>query len=138
MEAAKIAEAHEFITALPNGYDTIVGERGQKLSGGQRQRLSIARAVLKDPPVLILDEATSSVDNETEAAIQRSMERIIVGRTTIVIAHRLSTVRNADRIFVLERGVLREHGRHEELVAAEGIYAGLWQVQTGEKTQIPG
>jgi ATP-binding cassette subfamily B protein len=138
VEAAKIAEAHEFITALPNGYDTIVGERGQKLSGGQRQRLSIARAVLKDPPVLILDEATSSVDNETEAAIQRSMERIIVGRTTIVIAHRLSTVRNADRIFVLERGVLREHGRHEELVAAEGIYAGLWQVQTGEKTQIPG
>ena len=138
VEAAKIAEAHEFITALPNGYDTIVGERGQKLSGGQRQRLSIARAVLKDPPVLILDEATSSVDNETEAAIQRSMERIIVGRTTIVIAHRLSTVRNADRIFVLERGVLREHGPHEELVAAEGIYAGLWQVQTGEKTQIPG
>ena len=138
VEAAKIAEAHEFITALPNGYDTIVGERGQKLSGGQRQRLSIARAVLKDPPVLILDEATSSVDNETEAAIQRSMERIIVGRTTIVIAHRLSTVRNADRIFVLERGVLREHGRHEELVAAEGIYASLWQVQTGEKTQIPG
>ncbi len=138
VEAAKIAEAHEFITALPQGYDTIVGERGQKLSGGQRQRLSIARAVLKDPPVLILDEATSSVDNETEAAIQRSMERIIVGRTTIVIAHRLSTVRNADRIFVLERGLLREHGRHEELVAADGIYAGLWQVQTGEKTQTPG
>ncbi len=132
VEAAKVAEAHDFITALPQGYDTIVGERGQKLSGGQRQRLSIARAVLKDPPVLILDEATSSVDNETEAAIQRSMERIIVGRTTIVIAHRLSTVRNADRIFVLEKGVLREHGRHEELVAAEGIYASLWQVQTGE------
>jgi ATP-binding cassette subfamily B protein len=132
VEAAKIAEAHDFITALPQGYDTIVGERGQKLSGGQRQRLSIARAVLKDPPVLILDEATSSVDNETEAAIQRSMERIIVGRTTIVIAHRLSTVRNADRIFVLEKGELREHGRHEELVAAEGIYASLWQVQTGE------
>lgn len=132
VEAAKIAEAHDFITALPQGYDTIVGERGQKLSGGQRQRLSIARAVLKDPPVLILDEATSSVDNETEAAIQRSMERIIVGRTTIVIAHRLSTVRNADRIFVLDKGELREHGRHEELVAAEGIYASLWQVQTGE------
>lgn len=136
VEAAKIAEAHDFITALPQGYETIVGERGQKLSGGQRQRLSIARAVLKDPPVLILDEATSSVDNETEAAIQRSMERIIVGRTTIVIAHRLSTVRNADRIFVLERGVLREHGRHEELVAAEGIYASLWQVQTGEMVPI--
>ena len=138
VEAAKIAEAHDFITALPQGYDTIVGERGQKLSGGQRQRLSIARAVLKDPPVLILDEATSSVDNETEAAIQRSMERIIVGRTTIVIAHRLSTVRNADRIFVLEKGVLSEHGRHEELVAAKGIYASLWQVQTGETVRMPG
>jgi ATP-binding cassette subfamily B protein len=138
VEAAKVAEAHDFITGLPQGYDTIVGERGQKLSGGQRQRLSIARAVLKDPPVLILDEATSSVDNETEAAIQRSMERIIVGRTTIVIAHRLSTVRNADRIFVLEKGVLREHGRHEELVAAKGIYASLWQVQTGETVRMPG
>jgi ATP-binding cassette subfamily B protein len=133
VEAAKIAEAHEFITELPDGYDTVVGERGQKLSGGQRQRLSIARAVLKDPPVLILDEATSSVDNETEAAIQRSMERIIVGRTTIVIAHRLSTVRSADRIFVLEKGELREDGRHEELVSEGGIYAGLWRVQTGER-----
>jgi len=130
--AAKVSESHDFITSLPNGYDTVVGERGQKLSGGQRQRLSIARAVLKDPPVLILDEATSSVDNETEAAIQRSMERIIVGRTTLVIAHRLSTVRNADTIFVLEKGELREHGRHEELVAAEGIYANLWRVQTGD------
>jgi len=133
VEAARIAEAHEFITELPQGYDAVVGERGIKLSGGQRQRLSIARAVLKDPPVLILDEATSSVDNETEAAIQRSMERIIVGRTTIVIAHRLSTVRNADRIFVLERGVIKEHGRHEELVTGDGIYAGLWRVQTGER-----
>ena len=132
VEAARVAEAHEFITTLPQGYDTVVGERGQKLSGGQRQRLSIARAVLKDPPVLILDEATSSVDNETEAAIQRSMERIIVGRTTIVIAHRLSTVRNADRIFVLEKGELREQGHHEELVASGGIYANLWRVQTGQ------
>ncbi len=130
--AAKVAEAHDFIMALPDGYDTIVGERGQKLSGGQRQRLSIARAVLKDPPVLILDEATSAVDNETEAAIQRSMERIIVGRTTIVIAHRLSTVRHADRIFVLENGRLREHGQHEELLKIDGIYASLWRVQTGE------
>jgi ATP-binding cassette subfamily B protein len=133
VEAARVAEAHEFITDLAQGYDTIVGERGQKLSGGQRQRLSIARAVLKDPPVLILDEATSSVDNETEAAIQRSMERIIIGRTTIVIAHRLSTVRNADQIFVLDKGVLRERGRHEELVTAGGIYAGLWLVQTGQQ-----
>lgn len=132
VQAAKTAEAHDFIMALPQGYDTIVGERGQKLSGGQRQRLSIARAVLKDPPVLVLDEATSAVDNETEAAIQRSMERIIVGRTTIVIAHRLSTVRHAEQIYVLENGVLREHGRHEELVARDdGIYATLWRVQTG-------
>jgi ATP-binding cassette, subfamily B, bacterial len=129
--AAKIAEAHDFITQLPEGYDTIVGERGQKLSGGQRQRVSIARAVLKDPPVLILDEATSSVDNETEALIQRSLEKIAVGRTTIIIAHRLSTVRNADRIFVLERGQLKEQGTHEELVTLNGIYAGLWGVQTG-------
>jgi ATP-binding cassette subfamily B protein len=133
VEAARVAEAHDFITDLAQGYDTIVGERGQKLSGGQRQRLSIARAVLKDPPVLILDEATSSVDNETEAAIQRSMERIIIGRTTIVIAHRLSTVRNADQIFVLDKGILRERGRHEELVTAGGIYAGLWRVQTGQQ-----
>jgi ATP-binding cassette subfamily B protein len=129
--AAKTAEAHQFITELPQGYDTIVGERGQKLSGGQRQRLSIARAVLKDPPVLILDEATSAVDNETEAAIQRSMEKIIVGRTTIVIAHRLSTVRNADTIYVLDNGQLHEQGRHEELVEMGGIYASLWDVQTG-------
>ncbi|MCZ7545617.1 MAG: ABC transporter ATP-binding protein/permease [Anaerolineae bacterium] len=134
--AAKIAEAHDFIMELPEGYDTIVGERGQKLSGGQRQRVSIARAVLKNPPVLVLDEATSSVDNETEAAIQRSMERITVGRTTIVIAHRLSTVRRADRIFVLDNGALCEHGRHEDLLARDGIYAKLWRVQTGERVAL--
>ena len=134
--AAKTAEAHQFIMELPRGYDTIVGERGQKLSGGQRQRLSIARAVLKDPPVLILDEATSAVDNETEAAIQRSMEKIIVGRTTIVIAHRLSTVRNADMIYVLESGRLHEQGRHEELIELEGIYASLWRVQTGALVSV--
>ena len=131
--AAKIAEAHEFIMELPQGYDTIVGERGQKLSGGQRQRLSIARAVLKDPPILILDEATSSVDNETEAAIQRSLERIVIGRTTIVIAHRLSTVRNADMIYVLQNGCLKERGSHETLVHQDGLYAALWRVQTGER-----
>lgn len=136
IEAAKIAEAHDFIVQLPQGYETIVGERGQKLSGGQRQRVSIARAVLKDPPVLILDEATSSVDNETEALIQRSLERIAVGRTTIIIAHRLSTVRNADRIFVLERGQLCESGTHDKLVALGGIYAGLWGVQTGLRKAI--
>jgi ATP-binding cassette subfamily B protein len=135
IEAARVAEAHDFIMALPHGYDTIVGERGQKLSGGQRQRLSIARAVLKDPPVLILDEATSAVDNETEAAIQRSMEKITIGRTTIVIAHRLSTVRNSNRIFVLENGELREQGRHQELIDRNGIYAALWRVQTGERGQ---
>jgi ATP-binding cassette subfamily B protein len=133
VEAAKIAEAHDFIMSLPKGYDTIVGERGQKLSGGQRQRVSIARAVLKNPPVLILDEATSSVDNETEALIQRSLEKIAVGRTTIVIAHRLSTVRNADRIFVFERGQLVEQGRHDELIVTEGIYARLRGVQTGAR-----
>lgn len=133
MAAAEVAEAHDFIMDLPRGYDTIVGERGQKLSGGQRQRISIARAVLKDPPVLILDEATSSVDNETEAAIQRSLERIVKDRTTIVIAHRLSTVRNADRIFVLENGALREEGLHDDLVRGDGIYASLWRVQTGER-----
>ncbi len=129
--AAAAAEADEFIQELPNGYDTIVGERGQKLSGGQRQRLSIARAVLKNPPILILDEATSAVDNETEAAIQRSMQRIAVGRTTIVIAHRLSTIRNAQRIYVLESGQVREQGTHDELIEKGDLYSALWRVQTG-------
>lgn len=138
IEAAKIAEAHEFIMSLSQGYDTIVGERGQKLSGGQRQRISIARAILKDPPILVLDEATSSVDNETEAAIQRSLEKIAVGRTTIVIAHRLSTIRNADRIFVLEQGQVTEEGKHEDLLARGGLYAALWRVQTGERLRAVG
>jgi ATP-binding cassette subfamily B protein len=131
IQAAKIAEAHEFITALPRGYDTVVGERGQKLSGGQRQRISLARAVLKNPPVLILDEATSSVDNETEALIQRSLERITRDRTTLVIAHRLSTIVHADRIFVLDQGELSEQGTHSELLRMNGVYAALWAVQTG-------
>ncbi|MFX1255992.1 MAG: ABC transporter ATP-binding protein, partial [Promethearchaeota archaeon] len=131
IEAAKVAEVHDFIMSLPDEYDTLVGERGQKLSGGQRQRIAIARAVLKDPPILVLDEATSSVDNETEAAIQRSLEKIIVGRTTIIIAHRLSTIRNADRIFVLENGVITEQGTHDELVKNGGQYSTLWKVQTG-------
>src|SRR5262249_47261204 len=131
--AAKIAEAHEFITQLPAGYETIVGERGQKLSGGQRQRIAIARAVLKNPPILILDEATSAVDNETEAAIQRSLERITVNRTTIAIAHRLSTIRNADTIYVMEYGKLVESGTHEKLLEENGIYASLWRVQSGLK-----
>ncbi len=131
--AAEIAEAHEFVLALPEGYDTIVGERGQKLSGGQRQRISIARAVLVEPTILILDEATSSVDNETEAAIQRSLERISVDRTTLVIAHRLSTIRHADHIYVMNQGRIAESGTHEQLTAIPGgIYRGLWDVQTGE------
>ena len=133
VSAAKIAEAHEFIAQLPDGYMTIVGERGQKLSGGQRQRIAIARAVLKNPPILILDEATSAVDNETEAAIQRSLERITKNRTTIAIAHRLSTVRNADCIFVMHEGIVVESGQHEQLVEQDGVYASLWRVQSGIK-----
>ncbi|MHA2366324.1 MAG: ABC transporter ATP-binding protein [Candidatus Hodarchaeales archaeon] len=138
IEAAKVAEVHEFVlTSLPDQYETLVGERGQKLSGGQRQRISIARAVLKNPPILILDEATSSVDNETEAAIQRSLEKIIIDRTTIIIAHRLSTIRKADRIFVLVNGVITEQGTHDELVELDGQYSSLWKVQTGEKLLTP-
>nr|WP_199306753.1 ABC transporter ATP-binding protein [Anabaena sphaerica] len=131
--AAKVAEADDFIMRLPQGYETIVGERGQKLSGGQRQRIAIARAVLKNPPILILDEATSAVDNETEAAIQRSLERITVNRTTIAIAHRLSTIRNADCIYVMEHGQLVESGTHEQLLEKDGIYTSLWRVQSGLK-----
>lgn len=131
-QAAQSAEAHEFIQQLPNGYDTVVGERGQKLSGGQRQRLSLARAILRDPAILVLDEATSAVDNETEAAIQRSLEHVTKNRTSVVIAHRLSTVRNAHRIWVLEAGQIIEAGTHEELLEKPGLYAALWRVQTGE------
>ena len=131
IEAAQIAEAHDFIEQLPNGYDTIVGERGQKLSGGQRQRIAIARAVLRNPPILILDEATSAVDNETEAAIQKSLDRITQNRTTIAIAHRLSTIRNAQSIYVMEHGKVVEMGTHDQLVAMDGIYASLWNLQTG-------
>ncbi len=130
-EAARMAEAEEFILALPAGYDTVVGERGQKLSGGQRQRISIARAVLKDPPIVILDEATSAVDNETEAAIQRSMKRMAEGRTVFVIAHRLSTIVDADLICVLDRGRIVEQGSHRALLERDGIYRALWRVQTG-------
>lgn len=131
-EAARLAEAHDFVAAMADGYDTVVGERGQKLSGGQRQRISIARAILRDPAILVLDEATAAVDNETEAAIQRSLARVGQGRTVIVIAHRLSTVRHADRIWVLESGEAGEAGTHDELVDAGGLYGALWQVQTGD------
>lgn len=132
IQAAKMAEAHEFIEQLPQGYDTVVGERGQKLSGGQRQRLAIARAILKDPPILVLDEATSAVDNETEAAIQRSLAHITEHRTTIAIAHRLSTIRHANCIYVMEQGNIVEQGTHEALLAQEGLYYSLWQLQTGQ------
>jgi ATP-binding cassette subfamily B protein len=130
-EAARIAEATTFIDELPKGWDTDIGEDGHRLSGGQRQRLAIARAVLKDAPILVLDEATSNVDNETEASLQRSFDRISADRTTIIIAHRLSTVRNADKIAVLDSGIITEQGTHEELVEADGLYARLWSVQTG-------
>ena len=129
--AAGLAEAHDFIVGLPQGYETVVGERGQKLSGGQRQRLSIARALLTDSPVLILDEATSAVDNETEAAIQRSLARVSHNRTMVVIAHRLSTIRHADRIYVVDGGRVAEFGTHEQLLDHAGIYQTLWNVQTG-------
>ena len=132
IEAAEVAEASAFVNELPEGWGTMVGEGGHRLSGGQRQRVAIARAVLKDAPLLILDEATSAVDNETEAALQRSIERISRDRTTIVIAHRLSTVRRADRILVLEGGRVVEDGNHESLVEQNDVYARLWSVQTGD------
>jgi ATP-binding cassette subfamily B protein len=136
IQAAESAEAHAFIEQLPQGYDTIVGERGQKLSGGQRQRLAIARAILKDPPILVLDEATSAVDNETEAAIQKSLAKIAKGRTTISIAHRLSTIRHADCIFVMRDGHIVERGKHDELLRLCGIYAGLWNLQQGHGSSV--
>ena len=132
-EAAKIAEVSEFVNTLPEKWDTMVGEGGYRLSGGQRQRLAIARAVLKDAPLLILDEATSAVDNETEAALQRSIELVGKDRTTVIIAHRLSTIRGANTILVMDNGKIVERGTHDELIQKEGIYQKLWKVQTGEK-----
>ena len=137
VEAAKMAEAHEFIQNLPEGYDTEVGERGVKLSGGQRQRISIARAILKDPEILILDEATSDVDTETEMLIQRSIDALAADRTTFAIAHRLSTVKDADTIVVLEDGRIVERGTHDELLDNGDLYAHLWGVQAGEIDQLP-
>jgi len=129
IEAAKVSNAHDFIMQLPDGYDTLIGERGVKLSGGQKQRLAIARAVLKDAPILILDEATSSVDTKTEILIQQALERLMAGRTTLIIAHRLSTIRSADMIVVLQGAGIAEMGTHEELMERDGLYRHLYEVQ---------
>jgi subfamily B ATP-binding cassette protein MsbA len=128
VRAAKAANAHEFILAAPQGYQTIIGDRGVQLSGGQRQRIAIARALLKNPKILILDEATSSLDVESETLVQEAIDRLMKGRTNFVIAHRLSTIRNADRIIVIEDGRIRQIGTHEELIGEEGIYRKLYHM----------
>jgi subfamily B ATP-binding cassette protein MsbA len=136
--AATAALAHEFVLRLPKGYDTVIGERGARLSGGERQRLAIARALLKNAPILILDEATSALDAESEAAVQAALANLMEGRTVLVIAHRLSTVRRADRIAVMEQGRLTELGSHEQLLAQGGTYSRLYQLQFGEAVEMPG
>jgi subfamily B ATP-binding cassette protein MsbA len=135
--AANAANAHEFIESFPSGYDTIVGERGVKLSGGQRQRVAIARALLNDPRILILDEATSSLDSESEATVQEALDRLMMGRTTLVIAHRLSTVRNADRLAVIDGGRIVQEGKHEQLIAEGGLYADLYHLQFRDGPDLP-
>ena len=135
MQAAKAAHAYDFIMKLPEQFRTPIGERGQKLSGGQKQRISLARALLKKPPIFIFDEATSSLDNETERAIQQSLRAIDHHHTAIILAHRLSTVRKADVIYVLKDGKIIEAGSHDKLVAAQGFYAYLWRLQTGEDVE---
>ena len=132
IDAAKQSQAHEFIEKLPNGYNSMIGERGQKLSAGQKQRIAIARAIYKNPPILVFDEATSAVDNETELLLQKALNIISKDRTTIVIAHRLSTVRNADNIIVLGNQNIVESGSHDELVSIKGVYKKLWDIQTGK------
>jgi ATP-binding cassette, subfamily B, bacterial MsbA len=136
--AAKAAHAHDFITALPQGYDTVIGESGVLLSGGQRQRLAIARALFKDPPILVLDEATSALDTESERLVQQALNNLMRGRTTLVIAHRLSTIRSADKIVVLDKGAIVESGRHEELLARKGVYRRLYDLQFAEEDRPAG
>jgi subfamily B ATP-binding cassette protein MsbA len=133
MAASRAANAHNFITELPNGYDTQLGDRGVNISGGQRQRIAIARAILKNPQILILDEATSALDTESERVVQEALDRLMVGRTSFVIAHRLSTIKNADKILVMEKGKIVEEGNHDELMAKDGLYAHLYQIQYRNK-----
>jgi subfamily B ATP-binding cassette protein MsbA len=132
--AARAANAHLFITEQPEGYETVIGEKGGRLSGGQRQRISIARALVKDAPILILDEATSALDSESEIEVQQAIEHLMENRTTIVIAHRLSTIRNANRICVMENGQIVEHGTHDELLSKEGRYQQLYEMQFQDQT----
>jgi subfamily B ATP-binding cassette protein MsbA len=134
--AARAAAAHDFIQRLPKGYNTMIGEQGVKLSGGQRQRLSIARAMLKNAPILLLDEATSALDTESERQVQAALTQLMAGRTTLMIAHRLSTVRNADLIYVLDHGRVAEVGSHAELIAGGGLYARLWAMQTADDDEL--
>ena len=137
IRAAKLANAHDFIMEMPDNYGTDIGQRGVKLSGGQKQRLSIARAFLKNPPILIFDEATSALDNESEKVVQQSLERLAKDRTTFVIAHRLSTVRNADLILVVDHGDIVEQGTHEELLAKKGVYEKLYHSGTSLANHQP-
>ncbi|MEO8447655.1 MAG: ATP-binding cassette domain-containing protein, partial [bacterium] len=136
IESSKAANAHKFITNFENGYESIIGDRGVKISGGERQRLSIARALLKNPPILILDEATSSLDTESEILVQQAIERLMHGRTSIVIAHRLSTIQNADKIIVISKGEIAETGTHEQLLLTSGVYKKLYDLQFRHQEQI--